>query len=176
MRGYCKRCYYRARYNREIEILPDLPREIELPRNKRGDSELLRGVWRAMKGRCESDDPRWGGRGIRYCDDWSDYESFRKWAIETGYAQGLTIDRIDNDGPYSPKNCRWVPPGDQASNTRKNVRYTLWGETKTITEWGRDSRCAATPAALYLRVQRSGWEFEKAMTTPSRKKRKGSAT
>ena len=65
---------------------------------------------------------RYGGRGIRVCEEWREPLKFINWCLENGYEKGLTIDRIDNDGNYEPSNCRWVSPFVNASNknTYKN--------------------------------------------------------
>jgi hypothetical protein len=79
-----------------------------------------------MRQRCENpnnkDYPHYGGRGIIVCSAWNDYGTFRTWANTAGYKRGLSIDRIDFNGPYAPENCQWVTQEKQKINTRKN-RY-----------------------------------------------------
>ena len=103
-------------------------------RNKR-----LYGVWNSMIHRCEDTKREryrdYGGRGVTVCDRWHDPNVFIDWALTNGYAYGMQLDRIDNDGPYSPENCRWVAPKQNCRNTRRNKRLTLCGLTKTVAEW-----------------------------------------
>lgn len=81
---------------------------------------------------------RYGGRGISVCDDWrKNYESFHNWAMESGYEEGLTLDRLNNDEGYYPDNCRWVTQRVQQNNTRRNRYFTWNGETRTVAEWSR---------------------------------------
>ena len=77
----------------------------------------------------------YGGRGISVCEEWEDYNVFRKWSLENGYRHGLTIDRIDNDGDYCPENCRWTTRKVQGNNTRRNTFLTVGNETHTLSEW-----------------------------------------
>lgn len=75
-------------------------------------------------------------KGIQMCQEWAnDFEAFYQWAINNGYQQGLTIDRIDNFGNYEPSNCRWVDNFVQASNKTTNVWIEYNGERKTLTQW-----------------------------------------
>jgi len=79
-------------------------------------------VWGAIKARCQNPKDRgynrYGGRGIRICDEWAkSYQSFRDWANNSGYKDGLQIDRVDNDGPYNPKNCRWCTQQENVQNS-----------------------------------------------------------
>lgn len=88
--------------------------------------EKLHGVWNAMKQRCQNPRSRdykfYGLRGIRVCDAWQNYLTFRTWALANGYAEGLTIDRIDPDGNYEADNCRWITIQEQQKNRRPRSR------------------------------------------------------
>lgn len=127
----------------------------------------LHNVWCAMRRRCNdrrvADYCYYGGRGISVCDDWaSNFMNFCAWAIDNGYEEGLTIDRIDVHKGYSPENCRWVDMKTQANN-RSNSRYIKYrGENHTIKEW---SEIIGVPySTLYMRL-RNGWDVDRALTT-----------
>lgn len=96
-------------------------------------------TWQGMKKRCNNPDnssyPRYGGRGITVCKEWeSKFESFMEWALNNGYADNLTIDRIDNNGNYEPSNCRWTEPKAQARNRRSNIKVRYNGKSITLME------------------------------------------
>lgn len=126
-------------------------------------------IWLSMRNRCYRKNhmayPWYGGRGIRICEDWTNYETFERWALLSGYGPGLTIDRIDVNGDYTPENCRWVTRKDQAYNRRDNHRLTFQGETLTITEWA--NRIGCTPTCIYYRLS-AGWTLEEMLTAKSR--------
>jgi len=82
-------------------------------------------VWNMMKQRCHNsknkDYKHYGGRGIKLCKEWLNFSCFEVWALEAGYSPGLSIERINNDGDYSPANCTWIPLSDQKKNTRASL-------------------------------------------------------
>lgn len=100
----------------------------------------LYSIWKGMKQRCNNaNNPyykHYGMRGIKLCNEWNDdFESFYKWSIDNGYKDGLTIDRINNDGLYEPDNCRWATRVEQQANRRNTAFISYNGETHTIREW-----------------------------------------
>ena len=104
----------------------------------------LYGILDGMKKRCynmasDMEDHHTYKNHIYICPEWIDPENgvknFCEWALANGYRDDLTIDRIDNNGPYSPDNCRWVPPYVQSNNMSTNVFYTHDGTTFTRACW-----------------------------------------
>mgnify|MGYP006976626162 CR=1 FL=1 len=125
-------------------------------------------IWSGIKSRCCcptcSIYCNYGGRGITICDEWKNSpDSFCKWALENGYSDDLTIDRINNDGNYEPSNCRWATYKQQSRNRRNNHLLTLNEETKTIVEW---SEIVGIKADTIWRRIRNGMSIEKALTMP----------
>ncbi len=99
-------------------------------------------IYNKMKERCYYEKyPEfhlYGGRGIKVCDEWlEDFTNFYNWAMENGYKENLSIDRIDPNKNYEPSNCRWADIITQANNKRNNVYLTYKGETHTMPEWAR---------------------------------------
>lgn len=98
-------------------------------------------LWTGIKNRCNCPPTDkvyhlYPARGIKMCDEWDkDFLSFYNWAVANGWAKGLCIDRIDNDGNYEPSNCRFVTPAQNSRNSRLNRNLTLNGETKCLTDW-----------------------------------------
>lgn len=134
-----------------------------------GSYTKLYKVWTQMRLRCTNPNNHsyhnYGARGITVCQEWGTFPQFEQWAHSSGYEVGLTLDRIDNNSNYEPNNCRWTTREIQASNQRKTVLVTAFGDTKPMHAWVRDSRCIVSKGALRNRIL-SGWEPEKAMSTP----------
>ena len=133
-----------------------------------GCSSGLYNSWKHMKERCYNPYCReyrhWGGRGITVCDAWkNEFLAFKEWALANGYEEGLTIDRINNDGNYEPSNCRWATRKVQSNNRRGLHHLTYKGVTKTITEWSAITGIPLT--TLYMRLTAYGWSVEKAIET-----------
>lgn len=132
-----------------------------------GESKTkLYAIWCSMKGRCTYPSytgfENYGGRGISVCDEWAhDFVTFKKWAIANGYRDGLTIDRKDMNGNYSPDNCRWATYKEQNNNRRNNHLVEYQGQTKTVTQWAEYYNIK--PKLLFNRLRR-GWEIERALT------------
>lgn len=96
-------------------------------------------IWSGIKSRClnknNKDYKRYGGRGIKICDEWkNDVNKFKEWAMLSGYKDNLTIDRIDNNYDYCPENCRWVDNIIQQRNKRNNVLVKYNGSVMTAAE------------------------------------------
>lgn len=145
-----------------------LKRELDVERGwKHGDHGThLNNVWRAMRRRCrdqgQADYVHYGGRGIRVCELWENsYAAFKEWALSNGYAEGLTIDRIDVNGDYCPENCKWATRKEQTLNRRNTLTLTCNGETKTLSEWA--DILGVKYITLYHRV-RKGMSPEEILT------------
>lgn len=117
------------------------------------------------------DYPKYGGRGIQVCDLWRD--SFEAFYMCMGpKPEGYTIERIDYNGNYEPDNCRWASKEEQTKNKRDNVKVTINGVTKTVSDWARDPEvCSVTDQTIYKRIAR-GWDPVRAVTVPYAEKAK----
>lgn len=128
----------------------------------------IRSILNGMKQRCYNTKTkkyhRYGGRGISVCDEWRENtQAFIDWSLSHGYADNLTIDRIDNDGNYEPGNCRWITRQEQQHNKSSNVLLTYNGKTQDLKQWADElGICYLT---LWQRYK-AGWDTKKIIEEP----------
>lgn len=104
----------------------------------------------------------YGGRGIKICKEWlKDFKVFYSWAMENGYNDTLSIDRIDVNGNYEPNNCRWVDMKTQCNNRRSNELIEFKGVKHSIAEWAEIYKIKKS--VLWARLKKLNWPFEKAI-------------
>lgn len=129
-------------------------------------------TWKQMIARCHNPKREsyinYGARGIRVCERW--LNSFDDFVSDMGVKPSVnhSLDRIDNDGPYSPENCRWATGREQQRNRRCSKIIEFRGEKLSLTEWSE--RLGLTATALRVRIER--WDFELAITTPGNRAKK----
>lgn len=115
-------------------------------------------IWEGMKSRCNYahniEYHNYGGRGITYCPEWNEYINFRDWALNNGYQDNLTLERIDCNGNYCPDNCTWATMKEQQNNKRNTIRFGVNGEEHSVSEWADITGIAAP--TLTWRLQH-GW-------------------
>lgn len=96
-------------------------------------------IWNDMKARCLNPKSisykNYGARGITVCQEWLTYENFHNWALNNGYNDQLTLDRIDNEGNYCPENCRWVTMEYNRAHQRRTKFFVIDGEELSFTKW-----------------------------------------
>ena len=134
--------------------------------------ERIYNVYRSMLQRCNDSNhwlyPRYGGRGITVCDEWNGNPLvFKKWAINNGYNETLTLDRIDNNKGYSPDNCRFVTKKENMNNKSNTVFLTINGEKIALMDAAKKYNIDHT--VLSQRVKKLRWNHTKAVSTPVRK-------
>lgn len=124
-------------------------------------------AWRSMKNRCDLPTCKayknYGARGITYSSRWRDFTNFLA-DMGARPSPKHSLDRINNDGDYTPDNCRWATMKTQLNNKRTCRYITHNGETKTIAQWAHIS--GLTPACISRRVQYK-WSMERVLNTPS---------
>lgn len=131
--------------------------------------EKLYNTWNRMIHRCYDIKHhkyyRYGARGISVCDEWrNNYDTFYNWSINNGYKEGLSIDRINNDGNYEPSNCRWTTRKQQQRNMSRNKVIKYKGENKCLSEWCEELNLYYPTIISRLH---KGWSAERALSTPT---------
>ncbi|MET1083288.1 MAG: hypothetical protein ABWY12_09620, partial [Burkholderiales bacterium] len=125
-------------------------------------------IWFALKRRClNARDPAYayyGGRGITVCEAW--INSFAQFLADMGPRPSAkhSIDREDNNGPYSPANCRWATPAEQSRNRRTTRLISFRGETRCVSEWSH--ALGMKRITLQARIGNPKWTLEEALTVP----------
>ena len=132
------------------------------------EPKRLFSIWSNMKSRCTNPNnnsfQNYGARGIKICNEWlHDFVAFREWALQNGYSDNLTIERIDNEGNYEPTNCRWATAEEQSNNRRNNVLISHNGETHTLNEWSKI--IGVKKSTIESRYSR-GWSEDRILTEP----------
>jgi hypothetical protein len=132
-------------------------------------------TWAGMMSRCYNSNEtaycHYGARGIKVCDEWHDSVLFMNWALNHGYADSLTIERINNDGDYCPENCRWATIQEQARNKRTNHYITIGGITKLLCDWAKESGVDYTTIIQRIKL---GWPTDALLKIPCTHRKKGS--
>ena len=160
-KGVCRKCAM-------IKLSEERTKHGESPKKGKQNASKLYSVWLNMRSRCYNPKNKkykdYGGRGISICSDWDDFLNFKRWSLEKGFDESLTIDRIDNNGNYCPENCRWINQKEQMRNTRVNHLLTYNGVTKTMAEWSEIT--GIKYHTLKQRINKYGYSVERALTTP----------
>lgn len=125
-------------------------------------------IWRSMLSRCENEKAvsfkNYGGRGIRVCDAWHDFEGF---LADMGECPGgRSIDRIDHNGNYEPGNCQWATHKQQQNNRRDNRLLSAFGKTQTVSQWCDELNLPAS--TVWLRISK-GWPDELVLSKEDRR-------
>lgn len=132
--------------------------------HKMSGSKLYQ-AWTGMKQRCYNPNNQkyknYGERGIRVCAEWKeDSNTFIEWALNNGFSENLTLDRIDVNGDYEPNNCRWITNQEQCENRTTNVLVSYNGDTITLKRYAQLT--GKNYGTMVSRYQR-GWSIEEVM-------------
>lgn len=131
----------------------------------------LYNIWKCMKARCDNPNlhtyQNYGAKGVTYDAAWDEFVTFRDWAMNNGYNDALTLDRIDTRGNYEPNNCRWVNYIVQENNKTNNHTLQISDEEHTLAKW---ERIMNLPVGIISRRLRDGWGKEDAVMKPLQKR------
>ena len=133
----------------------------------------LHSVFHDMKARCYNPKhvyfKNYGGRGIKVCQEWlKNKDAFVDWALNNGYSEGLTIERLNVDGDYCPENCSWIPRNEQALNRRNTIRVLIDGKEYTTEELSKITNLSKS--TLFARIKRYNFSGRQIIDTPKNAK------
>ena len=134
------------------------------PQRPRILTEPLYSAWAHMRSRVNHGKTY---KNISICKAWEEYDNFFNDMMPT-YVQGLTLDRIDNDGNYEPTNCRWATKRQQAENRSTTRLFSYNGKSQTLIRWAEELHIKQS--TLAMRYYKYNWTIEKIFTTPTRKR------
>lgn len=136
----------------------------------------LKSVWQGMLQRCglrkgghAGDLARYAEKGVTVYDEWRHFRSFEAWALANGWRKGLELDRIDNDGPYAPWNCRFVT----RSQNQRNKCNTIFAAGIPLATWYdaykvKMNELGLSYPTVQSRFSKLGWSLEDSLFTPRR--------
>ncbi len=122
--------------------------------------------WLSMRRRCRGnyhESKNYSEKGISVCEEWKEFEAFAKWALQHGYKDNLTLDRLDNSKGYYPDNCRWTTMKEQQNNRSNNVMIEYMGQTKTMKQW---CEYLGLNYGMVKQRRRYGWEVPRLFEPP----------
>ena len=133
----------------------------------------LYNIWEHMKHRCNNPNSKrhefYYDKGIKVCDEWqNDFMNFYNWAINNGYQDNLTIDRINNDGNYEPNNCRWATVTEQNNNQSTNIKIKYNNNIYTMKQFCKKYNLKRETLDYRLK---NNWDIEKIINTPTQSKK-----
>lgn len=116
-------------------------------------------AWRSILVRLKHDP---GYVGVQICDEWKTFQGF--YACMGDRPEGASVGRKDNSKGYSPENCQWETPRQQANNRRSNRLLELDGQVLTLAQWSGVS--GLKQSTISMRINTYGWDVKRALTTP----------
>jgi len=128
-------------------------------------------IWSGIKQKCHEeghrDFPRFGGRGIKVCEEWRhDFKRFESWSLSSGYREDLNLGRYDWDGNYTPENCAWMTDQEISALRKSTVLLTAFGKTMSLQAWSSNPLCLVSLSCLAKRI-RAGMEPHRALRMPA---------
>lgn len=167
--GNLKECdSYMLKYGKITSCGCDSKQKRIIAHTKHNETKTrLYNIWQQMKQRCYNEKSisfiYYGQKNITICNEWKyDYLNFRNWAMNNGYKENLTLDRIDTKGNYCPENCRWISNAKQQRNKNNNRFLTFKNKTLCVAEWSE--KTGIKSQTIYQRLRRN-WTIERTLTT-----------